>query len=152
MPFAVEVRPSPGDFDSLHRQGLSMIFAVKLSMTLATLFLVAGYRVASSDNQLHRKLMILGLASFVGTAVVLVLGANVFDGTYAAAAWSVRLFGEKGAQSLLLAHRGLAAISALLLVYQAWTGWKRRPVHLRMARLTLVLWIVSYISGCVLFV
>ncbi len=129
-----------------------MILVVKCLMTFATVLFVVGYRVAGKHDQLHRRLMISGLVSFLGVAMVLVVGVHVYGATYEAAAWAVRLFGGRGSLNLLIAHRGVATISALLLLAQAWTGWKRRSVHPRMARLTLALWLVSYISGSFLFV
>ncbi len=129
-----------------------MIFAVKLLMTLTTGFLVVGYRVAKRDNDLHKKLMVLALVGFAGTALALVVGTHVFEQTYSPAAWSVRLFGPTGASRLLLVHRGFASISACFLIFQACTGWMKRPAHPRLGRSTLVLWVVSYVSGLVLFV
>ncbi len=129
-----------------------MILAVKWLMTLATVLIVVGYSVVGKNLQLHRRLMISGLVSFLGIAVVLVLGVQVYGATYEPAAWAVRLFGGEGSANLLIAHRVVATISALLLLAQAWSGWKRRRIHPRMARLTLVLWLVSYVSGSCLFV
>jgi uncharacterized membrane protein YozB (DUF420 family) len=129
-----------------------MILAVKWLMTFATVLFVAGYSVASKNVQLHRRLMISGLVSFLGIAALLVLGAQVYGATYEPAAWAVRLFGGKGSADLLIAHRVVATVSALLLLTQAWSGWKRRSIHPRMARLTLMLWLVSYVSGSLLFV
>ena len=129
-----------------------MILAVKWLMTLATGLFVVGYGVSGRNVQLHRRLMISGLVCFLGIAAVLVLGVQVYGATYEPAAWAVRLFGDRGSVHLLVAHRVVATISALLLLAQAWTGWKRRRVHPRMARLTIVLWLVSYVSGSFLFV
>ena len=129
-----------------------MILAVKWLMTLVTVLFVVGYGVSGSNVQLHRRLMISGLLCFLGIAAVLVLGVQVYGAAYESAAWAVRLFGDRGSADLLIAHRVVATISALLVLAQAWTGWNRRRVHPRMARLTMVLWLVSYVSGSCLFV
>lgn len=129
-----------------------MIVAVKLLMTLATLLFVAGWTQARRDLRRHRALMLSGVLSFLGIAVVLVVGVHFFGQSYAPAAWLVGAFGEAGAWNVLRAHRALATVSAVLLLAQAFTGWRRRPVHPRMARWTAAFWLASFVSGLAVFV
>ncbi len=128
-----------------------MILTVKILMTATTLCFLRGFRLARSDPQRHRRWMLAGLVSFVAIAVALVLGVHVFEQSYSPAPWTVGAFGEPGARFLLKLHRGMATVSAILLLMQAVSGWKRRPAHLKLGPATLACWLVSYASGLVLF-
>lgn len=130
-----------------------MILAVKIVFTLATLAYVAGLRVRHSNTALHRKLMALGFLLTLGIAVILVVGVHGFGGTYGAAPWLVALTGsERGAHMVLLVHRAFATVTLVLLITQIITGIRRHPLHGRLAPWTFGCWMVSFVSGLVVFV
>lgn len=130
-----------------------MILAVKIVFTLATLTYLAGLRVRHSNNALHRKLMALGFLLTLGIAVILVVGVHGFGGTYGPAPWLVSLTGsERGAHIVLLVHRGFATLTLVLLITQIVTGIRRRPLHGRLAPWTVTCWMVSFVSGLLIFV
>lgn len=130
-----------------------MIIIVKLIFTLATILFVAGYTQRRRNNDLHRQLMAWGFASTIAIAVVLVVGVNIFDGQYSPAGWLMDLTGsEAGARAVLLAHRGVATLTFLLLLTQVILGLRRHPLHLKLHRLVVPLWAITYGSGLVVFV
>ena len=130
-----------------------MILAVKLIFTLSTLLFMAGYAMRRRNNDLHRHLMAWGFAAAVSIAVVLVVGVYFFGGTYAPAEWLVELTGgDAGARAVLLAHRGVATLTFLLLLTQVILGLRRHPLHRKLHRAVIPLWFVSYGSGLIVFV
>lgn len=130
-----------------------MIVAVKLVFTVATLFYIAGYSMRIRNNALHQKLMGLGFACTLGIAVTLLVGVYGFDGTYSAAMWLEDMAGgAEGARAVLLTHRGVATLTLLVLIVQILAGLKRHPLHKRLFKVLIPLWIVTYVSGLVIFV
>lgn len=130
-----------------------MILAVKLVFTAATLAYAAGYWFRVRNNPLHQKLMLTGFLFTLGIAVVLIVGVHGFGGTYGPAPWLVRTVGgESAAHGVLIAHRALATVTLLCLITQIVTGLRRHPLHPRLARATLPLWLLAYVTGLVIFV
>ena len=131
---------------------MTLMIAVKLAMTLVTVLFALGYRARRQNNPLHQKLMAAGFGMLVLTAVGLVAGVHLFHGTYGAAPWLVDLMGGvDSAQGVLIAHRITATLAFLALSGQVVTGIRRHPAHRTLARLATPLWLVSYVSGLVVF-
>lgn len=129
-----------------------MIVAIKLVMSAATLIYAVGLVYRHRDNARHRRLMALGFAVTLTIAVALVVGVHVFGSTYGAAVWLVQAAGRAGAETVLLVHRGVATVTLLALVAQVVTGALRHPAHGALARVTVPLWLLSYVSGMFIFV
>lgn len=128
-----------------------MILAVKIVMTIATLFYIVGFSYRTRNNGLHRKLMITGFIFTLSIALVLAAGVNIFGAGYTPAPWLASVAGD-GAGAVLIAHRLLATLSLLLLISQVAAGLLRHPWHRRLARLTIPAWLVTYVSGMAVFV
>ena len=129
-----------------------LILAVKLVMTLATLCYAFGYAMRHRDNARHRLAMALGFLLTLGIAVVLVVGVQGFGATYRPAYWLVEwLGGDAPARNVLLAHRGLATVSLVLLIVQVVSGFQRRPLHRQLYPFTVTGWVASYVSGMFIF-
>ncbi len=130
-----------------------MIVLVKIVFTLATLSYAAGLYYRHRNNPLHQKLMGTGLVFTLSIAVVLIAGVHLFQATYGPAAWLVRMTGGMdSAGTVLIVHRGISTLSLLLLLLQVVSGWRRMPLHGRIYPLVITLWLVSYVSGLVIFV
>jgi uncharacterized membrane protein YozB (DUF420 family) len=129
-----------------------VIFAVKLSMTLATLCFAFGYSLRHRDNRLHRRVMALGFALTVAIAAILVIGVQGFGAGYRPAYWLIEWLGETGARTVLLVHRAIATCAFLLLATQAYSGARRLPLHGALYPFTILAWLVSYVSGMFIFV
>lgn len=129
-----------------------MIIAVKLMFTLATLFYLWGFIMRHRNNGLHRKLMVLGLLSTLGIAVVLVVGVHGFSAGYGPSSWLGDVFGgEIGARRVLLAHRGFSTLTLILIVSQVVTGLWRHPWHGGLGKVVFPMWWISYLSGMAFF-
>ena len=129
-----------------------MIVAVKLVFTLATLLYVIGFAMRIRNNALHRKLMATGFVLTAAIAVVLVIGVNVFGATYGPADWLLTAAGgETGARGVLIAHRIVATVTFLCLLAQVITGWRRHPLHHRLYKAVVPLWLITYVSGMTIF-
>lgn len=129
-----------------------MIVLVQAVMTAATLCFAFGYAQRIRNNALHRRWMATGIVLTAGIAVVLVIGVHVFGATYGPSPWLVDLLGSEGAAwRVLRAHRVLASVTFLVLAAQGVTGWRRHPLHRRLWRLAVPLWIASYGSGMIIF-
>ena len=129
-----------------------MILLVQAVMTAATICFVAGYTQRHRNNPLHRRLMALGFLLTVLIAVVLVAGVHLFGAGYGPADWLVAATGgEEPARAVLIAHRALATLTFLALLAQVITGWRRHPLHHRLWRLAIPLWLLSYVSGMAIF-
>ena len=130
-----------------------MILAVKLVMTLATLFFAVGLAFPRRNNPLHRILMSAGFLSTVAIAVVLVVGVQIFGAGYEAAPWLVQVTGGvEGAARVLITHRLVATVTFFALFFQVVAGFRRKPVHTRFFKVVIPLWIITYLSGLVIFV
>ena len=130
-----------------------MIILVKLVFTAATLCYALGFANRHRNNPLHQKLMISGFILTLGIAVVLVAGVQIFGATYAPAGWLINVAGgDQGAQTVLIVHRLFATVALLFLIAQVITGWRRHPLHRRLFRPVIVLWLVTYVSGLTIFV
>ena len=130
-----------------------MIIAVKLVFSAATLVYLLGLYFRRRNNALHRKLMGLGFILTLGIAIVLVVGVYGFGGTYAPAEWLVRAAGgQTGARAVLLTHRGFATLTLALLIVQIVAGMRRHPLHLRLYKAVIPTWLITYISGLIIFV
>jgi uncharacterized membrane protein YozB (DUF420 family) len=105
------------------------------------------------NNPLHQKLMLLGFVLTLGIAVVLVVGVYGFDATYGPAAWLVSATGsEAGARIVLITHRAVATITLVVLILQIITGLRRHPLHHRLFKAVVPLWLLTYVSGLTIFV
>lgn len=130
-----------------------MILLVKLVFTAATLCYVLGFANRHRNNPLHQRLMIAGFLLTLAIAVVLVVGVQVFDAGYGPAGWLVRVTGgEQNARIVLIIHRLVATVALLFLIAQIVTGLRRMPLHRRLFRPVIVLWLITYASGLVIFV
>ena len=129
-----------------------MIALVQVVMSAATLAFALGYWLRHRDNLWHRRLMALGFLLTISIAVVLVAGVHVYGATYGPAGWLIGLLGGEGpARLVLIAHRGLATLTFLFLAAQVYTGWRRHPLHHRLHRAVVPLWLASYVSGLFIF-
>jgi uncharacterized membrane protein YozB (DUF420 family) len=129
-----------------------MIAAVQAVMSAATLAYALGYWLRHRDNLWHRRLMALGFVFTLAIAVVLVAGVHLYGATYGPADWLVQaLGGDRPARVVLIVHRGLATLTFLLLAAQVYTGWRRLPLHHRLHRAVVPLWLLSYVSGMFIF-
>jgi len=129
-----------------------MILLVQAVMTAATVCFALGYVQRFRDNARHRAWMAAGIVLTIGIAVVLVAGVHLFGATYGPAPWLIDLMGgEAPARQVLSAHRALATLTFLALVAQGFAGWRRHPLHRRLWRLVIPLWIASYGSGMIIF-
>ncbi len=129
-----------------------MILLVKLFMSIATVFYVVGLTQRHRNNPLHRKLMLAGFGCTVGIAVVLVVGVQIFGAGYGAALWLVDLAGgEEGAGRVLIIHRIFATLTLLLLIAQIIAGLRRHPIHRRLYLAVVPTWLITYLSGMVIF-
>lgn len=130
-----------------------MIIAVKVVFSAATLVYLLGLYFRHRNYALHQKLMGLGFILTLGIAIVLVVGVYGFGATYAPAEWLVRAAGgEAGGRAVLLTHRGFATVSLLLLIAQVVAGLRRHPLHRRLYKAVIPAWLITYISGLVIFV
>ena len=130
-----------------------MIIAVKLFMSAATLCYLVGFLQRTRNNALHRKLMATGFALTLFIAVVLVIGVQIFGAGYSPAGWLVDAAGGMdGALSVLIAHRVLATVTLLALIAQVISGIRRLPLHHRMYKAAIPLWLITYVSGMVIFI
>ncbi len=130
-----------------------MILAVKLVFSIATLFFIIGYAMRWRNNARHQKLMLLGFGFTLAIAVVLLTGVYAFGASYGPANWLLELTGSvSGAKAVLLAHRGLATVTLVILIAQLVSGIRRHPLHHRLFKTVIPLWIVTYVSGLVIFV
>jgi uncharacterized membrane protein YozB (DUF420 family) len=131
---------------------VSMIFTVKLVMTLATLCFAIGYAARRRDNRMHRRVMFVGFLLTVSIAVILAVGVNVFGASYRPAYWLVRgAGGPERAHWVLIAHRMIAAAALIVLGAQVVSGLRRDPLHLRLYPYAIALWLIAYISGMFIF-
>lgn len=128
-----------------------LILLVQIVMTAATLCYAAGLAVRHSNNPLHRALMLTGFGFTLGIAVVLVVGVHVFGATYGPAEWLVGMGNHGFAYGVLIAHRLLATVTFLLLVAQVITGIRRQPAHHWLFKPVIPLWLLTYVSGMVIF-
>jgi len=130
-----------------------LIVTVKMVFTLATMLFAWGYMVSRRNNALHRRLMVLGFVATLSIAVVLVVGVHLLGQGYAPAQWLLGAAGGPGgARMVLLAHRGVATLTLVLLIAQMVAGARRLPLHRRLHRWVVPFWLVTYLSGLVLFV
>ncbi|MCH8075762.1 MAG: DUF420 domain-containing protein [SAR324 cluster bacterium] len=130
-----------------------MILLVKLVFTAATLCYAVGFANRHRNNPLHRRLMISGFLLTLAIAVVLVVGVQIFDATYAPAEWLVSVTGgEQAAGTVLIVHRLVATVALLFLIAQIVTGLRRLPQHKWLFRPVIALWLVTYVSGLTIFV
>lgn len=130
-----------------------MIVAVKLVFTAATLCYFIGFLMRIRNNDLHRKLMALGFVLTLFIAVVLLVGVYGFSATYAPAGWLIDVAGgEAGGRTVLLVHRGVASLTFVVLIVQIASGMLRLPLHKRLYTTVISLWLISYVSGLVVFV
>ncbi len=130
-----------------------MIIVVKLVFAAATLAYALGYFNRIRNNALHRRLMALGFLLTLGIAVALLVGVYGFHSTYGPAGWLVDLSGGAGpARIVLLAHRAVASLTLLFLIAQIVTGVWRHPLHRRLFRIVIPLWLISFATGLVIFV
>ena len=130
-----------------------MIIAVKLVFTAATLCYLAGFQMRIRNNDLHRKLMALGFVLTLGIAVVLLAGVYGFNATYAPAGWLIdAVGGEAGARIVLLIHRGVATLTLIVLIVQIVAGVRRLPLHKRLYKAVIPLWLITYVSGLTIFI
>ena len=129
-----------------------MILAVKLAMTLATLCFAIGYAARRRDNRLHRRVMLLGFAVTLAAAAILVAGVQGFGATYRPVYWLVRgTGGPEHARWVLMAHRAVAALTFAAIGTQVYSGIRRHPLHVRLYPYTIGLWLVTYVSGMLIF-
>ncbi|MEE8435043.1 MAG: DUF420 domain-containing protein [bacterium] len=130
-----------------------MILLVKLVFTAATLCYAVGFANRHRNNPLHQRLMISGFLLTLAIAVVLVVGVQIFGASYAPAGWLVRVAGgEQAAGTVLIIHRLVATVALLFLIAQIFAGLRRLPLHRRLFRPVIVLWLITYTSGLVIFV
>lgn len=129
-----------------------MIPIVKAVMSAATLCFALGYTQRFRNNALHRRLMALGFLLTLSIALVLVAGVHLFGATYGPAPWLSALLGGEGpARAVLTAHRALATVTLLALLAQVISGWRRHPLHRRLHRWVVPLWLITYASGMTIF-
>ena len=129
-----------------------MILAVKLVMTIATVFFALGLYQSKKNVNLHKLYMKLGFISTLSIAVVLVAGVHLFGATYGPAAWLVNVSGSKAtARIILVLHRIFATVTLGFLITQVVTGIIRHPLHHKLFRYAIITWLISYTSGLVLF-
>ncbi|MBI4083524.1 MAG: DUF420 domain-containing protein [Candidatus Lambdaproteobacteria bacterium] len=128
-----------------------MITLVKLVMSTATFCFILGYALRHRNNRLHRRWMVAGFALALAIAIVLVVGVQLFHAPYGPSFWLVELAGERGARIVLTCHRVLATVALLALIGQVVTGIRRHPLHRRLYRATIPLWLAAYVSGMFLF-
>ena len=130
-----------------------MILAVKLVFSAATLAYALGYFNRIRNNDLHRRLMALGFVLTLSIAVTLMVGVYGFHSTYGPAEWLVDLAGGAGAaRKVLLAHRAVASLTLAILIAQIALGVWRHPLHRRLFRVVAPLWLISFVTGLVIFV
>jgi len=130
-----------------------MILAVKLVFSAATLAYAWGYCNRIRNNALHRRLMALGFVLTLGIAVTLLVGVYGFHSTYGPAGWLVDLAGgAEAARKVLLAHRAVASLTLAILIAQIALGVWRHPLHRRLFRVVAPLWLISFVTGLVIFV
>lgn len=130
-----------------------MILLVKLVFTAATLCYALGFANRHRNNVLHQRLMISGFLLTLAIAVVLVVGVQVYGAGYGPAGWLVRVAGgEQNARIVLIIHRLVATVALLFLIAQIVTGLRRKPLHRRLFRPVIVLWLITYGSGLAIFV
>jgi uncharacterized membrane protein YozB (DUF420 family) len=130
-----------------------MIIAVKLVFAAATLAYLVGFVNRTRNNALHRRMMVLGFLLTLGIAGVLLVGVYGFHASYGPAGWLLALTGgARPAQWVLLAHRAVATLTLLVLITQILAGVRRHPLHRRLYRAVVPLWVVTLVSGLVLFV
>ena len=130
-----------------------MILLVKLVFTAATLCFAVGFANRHRNNALHQRLMIAGFLLTLTIAVVLLAGVYIFGATYSPAGWLVDLTGgQQGARAVLIIHRVLATVALLFLIAQIVTGLRRLPLHRRLFRPVIALWLVTYLSGMTIFI
>lgn len=128
-----------------------MIITVKIVFTVATLLFARGLWIRPKTASTHGYWMLGGLCATLGTAVVLIVGVNVYGATYSPASWLVSMAGDH-AKWVLLIHRGISTLTFVLLLIQGWAGWRRHPLHLRLYKIVIPLWLTSYLSGLTIFV
>ena len=129
-----------------------IVVLLQIVMSAATVCFAAGFAVRHSNNALHRKLMATGFVLTAAIAVVLVIAVNVFGATYGPADWLLTAAGgETGARGVLIAHRIVATVTFLFLLAQVITGWRRHPLHHRLYKAVVPLWLITYVSGMTIF-
>ena len=130
-----------------------MIIAVKIVFSLATLAFIAGLRVRRSNNQLHKRFMILGFILTLSIAMILIAGVHLFNQTYGPAQWLVEISGGiNQAKNVLIAHRVFSTIALLFLVTQVITGIVKNPLHRVLVKFVIPFWSISFFTGLVIFV
>ena len=99
-------------------------------------------------HPLPRRLLLSGFLLTLAIAVVLVVGVQIFDATYAPAEWLVSVTGgEQAAGTVLIVHRLVATVALLFLIAQNVTGLRRRPPPNCLFRPVGAPWLATYVSA-----
>jgi putative membrane protein len=126
-----------------------LAFANALLSAATAVCLVFGRRaILARRIEAHRNLMI---GAFVASAAFLALfvarfvlfGFRAFPGT---GAWRGLYY------TVMFAHEPIAVLSVPLAIVTLVLGLRRSKVHIELARPTLVVWLVSTVTGVLMFV
>ena len=97
--------------------------------------------------------MALGFGVFLATAVYLVVMANLYHAGYSPSELVLQWVGSaRNARYVLLGHRGFATLTFALYFLQVVSGVLRKPLHRRVYKLFLPMWMISYLTGLIVFV
>ncbi len=121
---------------------------VNAGMTLSVVLFLSGYFYRKRNNRLHRILMGSAVAANLLSAVFLVFSVHVlYAGSMIAAG-----FQPVFSPPVVLTHRIVASLTALLMLVQAWSGITRRiALHRRLHFVFLPLYLGVYVSGLIIF-
>ncbi len=130
-----------------HNSVTVALILVNTGMTISVIFFTLGY-IFRKRLKLHRPFMIMGIASNLISALILLVSVYVFHGGDRVAAGFIPVVSP----FWILVHRFLASTAFVLMFAMAYTGLRHdRLRHVRLHYIFIVLYLVVYLTGLFFF-
>ncbi|MCB1176031.1 MAG: DUF420 domain-containing protein [Leptospiraceae bacterium] len=122
------------------------LLILNTGMTISIALFYIGFYFRFKNNSIHRLVNTLGVLFNLASAVFLLYWKYMGGGIEAMGIFPIV------PTYVVLIHRFFAALSLLMMLTMAYTGWKRKKeVHKKLHKIFLIIYTIVFISGLIIF-